>query len=211
MLLKLADLEYEADTSGFRRAPKGKQPYIYDDGETIADSTFIRFHIEKKYGFDFYAGLDEKSKAIAWAAEKLCEDNLYWVVVSDRWGIKKNFDRGPANFFDEAPSLIKPFIVRTVRHGVIDSTKAQGMGRHSEEEMHKLAEHGIEALAGMLGDNKYFMGDHVTGADATIFAFIDTMACDLFDTPVKYMITDRDNLNDYRMRMRAEYFPELDD
>jgi Glutathione S-transferase N-terminal domain len=45
VLLKMAKLPYRADTSGFKKAPKGKLPYIDDDGgETIADLTFIRWH-----------------------------------------------------------------------------------------------------------------------------------------------------------------------
>src|SRR5205823_1488916 len=53
ILLKMAALPYRTDSTGFRKAPKGKLPYIDDDGERVADSTFIRLHIEKKYGFDF--------------------------------------------------------------------------------------------------------------------------------------------------------------
>ena len=41
VLLKMADLPYETDTGGFNKAPKGKLPYISDDGEIVADSTFI--------------------------------------------------------------------------------------------------------------------------------------------------------------------------
>jgi hypothetical protein len=52
-LLKMANLRYRTDNSGFLRAPKGKLPYIDDDGEIVADSTFIR----KKYGIDFDPGL----------------------------------------------------------------------------------------------------------------------------------------------------------
>ena len=38
-------------------SPKGQLPYIVDEAESIADSTFIRAHIEGKYGFDFDARL----------------------------------------------------------------------------------------------------------------------------------------------------------
>ena len=57
MLLKMAGLPYAVDTSGFNKAPKGKLPYIIDNSETIADSTFIRWHIETKYNIDFDRGL----------------------------------------------------------------------------------------------------------------------------------------------------------
>jgi len=48
VLLKMAGVPYRTDTTGFRKAPKGKLPYIEDGGEIISDSTFIRFHLEKK-------------------------------------------------------------------------------------------------------------------------------------------------------------------
>src|SRR5215510_7319377 len=56
VLLKMANVPYRTDGTGFRKAPKGKVPYIDDDGEIIPDSTFIRWHLEKKYGVDFDRG-----------------------------------------------------------------------------------------------------------------------------------------------------------
>ena len=209
MLLKFAGLDYKPDLSGFKKAPKGKQPYIEDEGEIIPDSTFIRMHIEKKYGFDFDKGLDARSKGAAWAAEKLCEDHLYWVVINDRWTDKENFARGPRMFFDEFPAPLRPIVRKIVRGQIVKSSKAHGMGRHSVAEVHSLAARGLDALSGMLGDNLYFSGDRVTGADATVFAFIDSLSCPIFDTPVVKMVEDRMNLKDYRNRMRAEFFPEL--
>ncbi len=61
-LLRFAGLPYEAVPADVRKAPRGKLPVLIDDGETIADSTFIRFHIEKKYGHDFDAGLDARAR-----------------------------------------------------------------------------------------------------------------------------------------------------
>ena len=53
LLLKFAGLPYREDRNGLAKAPKGKLPYIDDDGEIVADPTFIRFHIEKKYRLRF--------------------------------------------------------------------------------------------------------------------------------------------------------------
>lgn len=39
VLLKMAELPYRSDTTGFKKAPKGKLPYIDDGGEIISDST----------------------------------------------------------------------------------------------------------------------------------------------------------------------------
>src|SRR5262249_52504308 len=92
VLLRMAGLPYVTDTSlTLDKAPKGKLPVITDAGETIADTTFIRRHVERKYGFDFDLGLDKTERAEAWAVERLLEDHFYWVCLYMRWAIPENF------------------------------------------------------------------------------------------------------------------------
>ena len=145
MLLKLAGLPYRSDAAGFGKAPKGKLPYIEDDGERVADSTFIRWHIEAKYGFDFDRGLSGEQRAIAWAFEKLAEDNLYWALVHARWVDDANFAKGPADFFSKVPALVRPAVVAFIRRQVRKSLHAHGMGRHSPAEIVRIGTHGIDA------------------------------------------------------------------
>jgi glutathione S-transferase len=77
VLLKMAGLAYRTDTTGFRQAPKGKLPYIDDDGEQVADSTLIRWHLENKYRIDFDKGLSAEQRAIAWAFEKMAHGHAH--------------------------------------------------------------------------------------------------------------------------------------
>ncbi|MCR5878334.1 glutathione S-transferase N-terminal domain-containing protein [Phenylobacterium sp. J367] len=54
--LKMAGLAYEARDAMPEESPKGQIPFI-DDGEVrVADSTFIRMHLERTYGVDFDEG-----------------------------------------------------------------------------------------------------------------------------------------------------------
>src|SRR5437870_3050061 len=131
MLLKIAALPYKVDTGGFRKAPKGKLPYMDDDGEIVADSTFIRLHIEKKYKFDFDRGLSEEQRAIAWATEKMLEDNLYWAMVDARWMVDHNFIKGPALFFRSISWPMRPLVVKMIRRNVARNLYGQGTGRHT--------------------------------------------------------------------------------
>lgn len=158
VLLKMANLPFETDTGGFSKAPKGKLPYIVDGGETIADSSLIRLHIERKYGFDFDAGLSPAERGIAWAFEKMCEDHLYWAGLHARWMIDENFDKGPRRFFDSAPAPLRPFIIAMVRRQVRRNLWGHGMGRHTVAEMDQLAVRDIDAIADFLGDKAYLMG-----------------------------------------------------
>ena len=139
MLLKLARLAYRVDTGGFRKAPKGKLPYIDDDGTIVADSSFIRLHLERKHGIDFDAGLTAERRAVAWAIEKMCEDHLYWAVVRDRWIDDANFAAGPAKFFEKVPAPVRPLVVAVIRRKVRSGLKAHGLGRHTPEEIAELA------------------------------------------------------------------------
>jgi glutathione S-transferase len=207
MLLKLAGLPYETNTRGFTRAPKGKLPYINDGGEIIADSTIIRLHIEKKYGFDFDRGLSTRDRGVAWAVEKMLEDHLYWVLVYWRWMDDANFERGPKGFFQRAPAPLRPLICAMVRRKVRGNLHAHGIGRHNDAEKTVLAGRCIDALSQALGDNRYLMGDQLCGADATMFAFIAGVLPEIFESPVQKKVAQTPNLVAYRDRMMAEFFP----
>src|SRR5262249_34390953 len=109
VLLRMAGLAYTKSIApgGPDQGPKGKLPYIDDAGEIVADTTFIRAHVARKYGFDFDRGLDAGERAEAWAIERMIEDHLYWCCLHMRWGIDENFENGPAHFFDKAPEAIR--------------------------------------------------------------------------------------------------------
>ncbi len=209
VLLKMAALPYEIDTGGFNKAPKGKLPYIADDGAIVADSTFIRLHIEKKYGFDFDAGLSPPERGVAWAFEKMCEDHLYWAGLHARWMVDANFDKGPRQFFDEAPTALRPLIIAMVRRQVRRNLWGQGMGRHTTAEMEELVAPDINALADVLADKPYLMGDRPCGADAAIFPMIAHALCPRFETAIHTCAKQRPNLVAYNDRLMRQYFPDF--
>jgi len=208
-LLKMSGLPFRTDTTGFPKAPKGKLPYIDDDGEKIADSTFIRWHLEKKYQIDFDRGLTPEQRAIAWAFEKLAEDHLYWVLVDARWTSETNFDKGPRNFFRVVPAPLRPFVVAMVRRQVRKNLHAHGMGRHNPADIAALGSRAVDAIANYLGQKPFFMGAEPTGVDATLFAFVAGALCPTFDTPVRTAAERHENLKRYVGRMSARYYPDF--
>jgi glutathione S-transferase len=207
LLLKLAGLFYKEDRGGYGRAPKCKLPYIEDDGQIVADSTFIRFHIEKKYAFDFDAGLDPAQKAASWAVEKMCEEHLYLALLAARWSDAANFVKGPAQFFDGAPAAIRPIVRNLVRRKVTRNLVAQGFGRHSPDEIATLAGRDINALAVLLGDQAFLTGDKPCAADASVGAFVAHILTPTFDTPMRTAAEGQANLVAYRDRIMNRYFP----
>jgi glutathione S-transferase len=209
VLLKMAGLDYREDRTGFRKAPKGKLPYIDDNGTIVADSSLIRLHLEKTHGADFDAHLTPEQRATAWAVEKMCDEHLYWLVVRGRWLDDANFERGPAHFFDSAPALLRPVIKAMARRQVGKSLFRQGMGRHTEEDATRLGEKDIETLARLLADKPYLFGENPSGADATVFAFVAGLLWSLWESPLKDATGAHKNLVAYRDRMMNAYFPSL--
>lgn len=206
MLLKLAGLPYRTDRGGFRRAPKGKLPYIDDEGEIVADSTLIRLHIERKYGFDFDAGLTPERRGAAWLFEKALEDHFYWHVVQARWGDDGNFAKGPASFFKSIPWPVRPLAQAVIRRKIRGTLHAQGTGRYTPQEQTQLLKRGAQAAAELLGDKPYFFGDAPCGADATAFGFIGSAASPHFRMTLRDEIKSHPNLMAYVARMQREFF-----
>ncbi|HEX3495756.1 MAG TPA: glutathione S-transferase family protein [Methylocella sp.] len=206
LLLKFAGLEYGEDRGGFGKAPKGKLPYINDDGLIVADSTFIRFHIEKKYGFDFDAALTPEQKAAAWAIEKMCEDHLYLAGVATLWLNDANFAKGPAQYFKAVPMPFRPIVQSLVRRKVKKALKLQGFGRHTPAEQDELGIADIVALAALIRDKAFLMGEKPCGADAAVFAFVAAFLRPVFDSPIRAAAERHANLAGYRDRILRRYF-----
>jgi glutathione S-transferase len=206
LLLKMSGLPYRVSTRGFRRAPKGKLPYINDDGAIVADSFLIRRHLEQRHGIDFDGGYDKLALATAWAVEKMLEEHLYFALVHERWMKHENFERGPARFFDFVPAPLRPFIKRMVRGKIGKTLQAQGMGRHSADDICTMACRDLDALSALIGSHAYLLGERPCGADATVLAFIAGALCDQVDTPVRTHAEKLPNLVAYRDRWMAHYY-----
>jgi glutathione S-transferase len=104
--LKMAGLTYRKEKARPPASPKGQLPYIVDEAESIADSTFIRAHIEGKYGFDFDAPLSLQDRAQAWAFERMIEHTMSIGRWSERAGWRlKTLQKGPRIFSMRRPSI----------------------------------------------------------------------------------------------------------
>lgn len=139
----------------------------------------------------------------------MLEDQLYWALVDNRWLDEANFEKGAARFFDPAPAPLRPLIKAFVRRKVRGDLRAQGFGRHAGAEQQALARRSIDALAALLGDNPYLLGQDVAGADATAYAMLAGLLCPHFDSYLRRAAEAHPNLVAYERRMRARYHPDL--
>jgi glutathione S-transferase len=208
LLLKLARLEYAIMRGNPLKAPKRFLPYIEDEGATVADSTIIRDHLERKYRRDFGAGLDREQKARAWTIERMCEDHLYFAMLENRWLDRANFRAGVSTMFGVVVAPLRPVARIMLRRMNAARLHGHGLGRHSRAEIASLATNDIDALAALLGDKPYLMGGDPCGADATVFGIVTSILTPPLESPLRAAMNRHANLVAYRDRLKSQYFPD---
>lgn len=207
--LKMAGLAYRKARAMPPASPKGQLPFIDDDGQAIADSTFIRVHIERKYGFDFDAGLSREARAQAWAFERMIEHHVYWALVGARWVDPENFSKGPAHFFDGAPEDRRERLREDAQFRVAENYLLSGLGRHAPDDDVDLALRSIFALSVQLGEKPYLMGEAPCGMDATAFGALAGILTAFFSSTLRSKAAEFQNLTAYVDRMMLQYYPEF--
>jgi glutathione S-transferase len=207
--LKMAGLAYRKERAMPPASPKGQLPFIEDDGVAVADSTFIRAHIERRYGFDFDDGLDRAERAQAWAFERMIEHHLYWALVGARWVHPENFAKGPAHFFDGAPEHRREKLREDAQFRVAENYLLSGLGRHAPDDDVELAVRSLLALSVQLGDKPYLMGERPCGTDATAFGALAGIMTPFFSSHLRERAEEFGNLAAYVDRMMLQYYPEF--
>ena len=207
--LKMAGLSYRKEKAKPPASPKGQLPYIVDEAETIADSTFIRAHLEAKYGFDFDAPLSLQARAQAWAFERMIEHHVYWALVGARWVDGDNFAKGPSHFFDSVPLHLREKLREDAQFRVAENYLLSGLGRHAPEEDVDLAVRSLFALSVQLGDKPFLMGETPCGMDATAFGALAGILTPFFESALRQRTEQFDNLTAYVDRMMLLYYPEF--
>lgn len=207
--LKMAGLAYRKAFTIPPQAPRGKMPYIEDDGQVVTDSTLIRAHLEHKYRLDLDDGLDAHQRAQSWAIERMVEDHLYWAMVWFRWIDPDNFAKGPAARFTSKVAEAERAAVREAMQArKTNELHAHGLGRHTPEQIAELGARSLDALAVLLGEQPYLFGENPCAADAITFGVIASILTPFFESPLRRAAEAHPNLVAYAARMMQRYYPE---
>ncbi|MEQ1725191.1 MAG: glutathione S-transferase C-terminal domain-containing protein [Sphingopyxis sp.] len=206
--MQMLGLAFDRRIADLASVPKGKAPYVEDDGAIIEDTFFIRQHFEAKLGVDLNAGLSDTDRAHAWAFERMLENHLAWFMVHERWVEGDNFERGPVHFFAGIPEPMRAEVVASMREQVKNSIYGHGIGRHSRAERMQLAARDIAATAALLDDKPFMLADHVTALDAAAYGVLACCAAPIFESELPAMIAAHANLSAYLGRMQARFFAQ---
>ena len=207
--LRLADIPYTVEPStSLGKAPKGKLPYIRDDGRLIGDTTLIIEHLKHSRGIDPDTGLVERERAEALMLQRLFEDHFYFALVYSRWVDEAGWATLSPAFFGRMPFPVGRVAAVYFRRRVRDMLHLQGIGRHRPSEVYASARHDLEAVADYLGDRPFLMGEQLTTIDAVAYAFLANVLYVPFETELKRIAQDFPTLVTYCEAMEQGLQPE---
>jgi glutathione S-transferase len=208
--LRIKKLPYEVVETLPLKAPRGKLPYIIDDGHIISDSRLILNYLKATYGYPDVETLPPEQRGIAKAYQRLLEEHLYWIGMATRWSYtEENWQTNKQAIFGGLPPVARDLAATFYRIKIKSQIKGHGIGRLSFEEMFVLGQEDIDSLADFLGSKPYFMGVIPTSLDATAYGIlVNTLGCPI-ESPLKEYSLSKQNLSAYCQRMQADFFPEL--
>jgi glutathione S-transferase len=209
--LRMAAIPYEVAPPDLSLAPKGKLPFVRIDGEIMGDSTFIIERLTRKHGKDLDERLNRQERAVSLAFRRMIKENLYWVITHVRWAIDANFALYQPVvkrlFLAGLPPEQQDAVCAGLRQQMLSQFVAQGMGKHSPEEVAQIGIADLQAISDYLDQKPFFMGDQPTVVDATLFGYLVNLLDLPFDSPIIDFGRSKANLAAYRQRMRDRFFP----
>lgn len=169
--LDLSGLDYTIEVlPDPRKAPKGKLPWLLDDGRSIADSEFILDYLRDCYDFDLDADLTPAQRAVGCAFTRLADEHFYWMLVMSRWLDDAVWPTTKEAFFGEMPAFVKPLITVIARRQVNANITGHGIGKHDQAELEVLARADIEAIGAQVDANGFVTGDAFSRADLSVYS-----------------------------------------
>ncbi|PHR55069.1 MAG: glutathione S-transferase [Robiginitomaculum sp.] len=205
--MRLAGVTYNTnEMADPRKAPKGKLPFIKDGVDAIADSEFCIKYLKDKYGDPLGKDLSAEQHAFGHAMCVMFENRTILVLVYSRWVMPEHFPHIVDAFFGAIPKFIRGFVTKKIRKTQIDFLDAQGIGRHTQDEIFALGVSDVKAFEGALGDKDYLFGDNPSEYDATAYGFLANLITKPFITPVSDYIENSKPLMAYLERIEMKAF-----
>lgn len=205
--LRMAGVPYRVDPN-FNpfRAPTGKVPYIEIDGRLMGDSGLIIDLLEARAEQPLDAWLDPLQKAQALAIRRMIEEHLYFGLGYARWANEPNWSLVRATYFAALPLPLRRLIPELLKKKMMASIKGQGLGRHPEATLFALCVQDIDALAVILGERDWMIGERPSSLDACAYGFLANLIRVPLENPLKQAVLAHPNLVDFCERMQAAYF-----
>ncbi|XP_033733074.1 failed axon connections homolog [Pecten maximus] len=199
---RLEGIPYQVEHDLLKKSKKtGKVPFLQYNGEEVSDSEFILEFLSKEKDFDLYRDLTPEHIGIGRAFQKMAEENTYWCFVADRWVLDKT-----KTALKE--SGIPRFLWGRMQKKVWTQIHAQGIGRHTPEEIRHIMSGDLKAISDYIGSKKFMFGEKACKFDCAVFGILAEIRWASFGGFGTSVIKQYPNLCEYCERMKETFWPD---
>ena len=182
-------------------SPKGKLPYIVDQGRRVGDSGLIIEHLKRSRLIDPDAWLDARQLAESLTLQRMFEDHLYHALVYARWVDPEGWTSMTQVVSATFPPPVDRLIGPILRRRITKQLRRQGPGRHSAREIYSMAREDLAAASIMLGNRRFFMGEQTSTIDAVAYGFLSNILLIPMETELRRIADDFPNLRRFCEQM----------
>ncbi|CAL4074119.1 unnamed protein product [Meganyctiphanes norvegica] len=205
--LRLAEIPYQYEsTSPF--GPKGKMPWITLNSSDMGDSQLIIEHLGTHFSIDLNRHLPEDQQAVAKAFVIMMEEHLAWGLRIYRYRV--DACKGLLQCVGQMPLWMR-LGIPIMRRRVVSACHAQGIGRHTDQEVEDIVRKDLLALSTYLGDKPFLLGDEPSEVDCTMFGFMAQILWNYPGSPYEKLLNDEFvNIKAYVLRIKERLWPDWD-
>ncbi len=205
--MRMAGINFSTNNhpNNLQKAPKGKLPFIVDDGKTIADSQFIIEYLKANHA-DLDEHLSKAEKAQAYLQTKSLDENLYFCLVYSRWMCDDTWQIVKKAFFGKLPPVVRSLVPKLVRKKLARNLQGQGIGKHSHEEILHITQQSFVALSDLLSDKDYFFGQEPSSFDASAYGMLASYIESDIDDEFTQLAKTYTNLVEYCKRIKNRFY-----
>jgi len=204
MLLKQLEIPFTLEMENDpRKAPKGKLPFLRIGDVALADSELIAEYLDERSNGGVYGQLSQADKGLGWAATRLAEEHLYWMMVASRWLDDDWWPNVVDGFFGEIPGFVRGLVSRMARKEVVKTYHLHGLGRHSLDEQKGFARRDLAALNGSIAANGFLLTDEPNYFDFAIAGILSGIYDNQPGTWLTTLAEDYPDLRAYADRVQS--------
>ncbi|KAI6208590.1 Failed axon connections-like protein [Aphelenchoides besseyi] len=205
--LRANQIKYEHVGSWTHRSKEGRLPFIELNGEQIADSQLILWHLKKHFNID--EGLNDEQKGIARAVDRMLEGSSYYAITYFRSieGAKNTANPNVSGL--RIPRLLIPYVAKKISDNAERRLKVEGTALHSRETIIKILRQDVAAVDRILGGKKFLLGVRPTTPDFTAFGQLGIGYFLPFRQPIQDILDDEyPRVRQLLERIRLHYWPD---
>jgi glutathione S-transferase len=202
--LRLAKVPHQLRSiGGPPRSKSGKLPYIERaDGTLMSDSSHIIAQLTQEWSVTLDAHLTPAQLARNLLLQRFIEENLYWVIVYERWAIPEGWKLTKRAYFGGLPPILRDVLPAWIRRAALRDAWGQGLARLPYAQVVERATRDLHAIASTLGDDPFFGGAEPTSIDATAYAFLANLLLAPVPSETRERLSEIPALVSYVARMR---------